>query len=198
MARFRTALGLALGLSAATAVLAACDNGPSAVRSKGAAQSAAASAGGADDRSRYAGRDRGGEAGRELGVDHRKDEVKLVEGKPMWSPSKRFSAEENAQRAFERNGEAFGARSIDQYVKKAHAFVDHPPAGTLTLTRANGDTLFYDPKANVFAVASKDGAPRTMFKPDDGRAYWDKQKDRESRRQASRSDRRHRSSDDEA
>jgi pyocin large subunit-like protein len=104
----------------------------------------------------------------------------------MWSPSRRYSAEENAQRAFERNGEAFSASSIDQYVKKAHAFVDHPPAGTLTLTRANGDTLFYDPKANVFAVANKDGAPRTMFKPDEGRAYWDKQKDRESQRQASR------------
>jgi len=113
----------------------------------------------------------------------------------MWSPSRRYSAEESAQRAFERNGETFGARSIDQYVKKARAFVDHPPAGTLTLTRANGDTLFYDPKANVFAVANKDGAPRTMFKPDEGRAYWDKQKDRESRRQASR---RSRSSSDDA
>jgi hypothetical protein len=28
-----------------------------------------------------------------------------------------------------------------------------------------------------------------MFKPDEGRAYWDKQKDRESQRQASRSKR---------
>ena len=42
------------------------------------------------------------------------------------------------------------------------------------------------PVGNVFAVANKDGAPRTMFKPDEGRAYWDKQKDRESQRQASR------------
>jgi pyocin large subunit-like protein len=49
--------------------------------------------------------------------------------------------------------------------------VGHPPKGALTLTRKNGDTLFYDPKANVFAVANKDGAPRTMFKPDEGMAY---------------------------
>jgi hypothetical protein len=41
----------------------------------------------------------------------------------------------------------------------------------------------YDPKGNVFAVASKAGAPRTMFKPDDGMAYWEEQKARESRRQ---------------
>jgi pyocin large subunit-like protein len=191
MAGFRTALGLALSISAAAAVLTACDNGPSAVRAESA--TAASAGGGADDRSSVAvGRDRGDAAP----VDHRKDEVKLVEGKPLWSPSRRYTAEENAQRAFTRNGEAFGARSIDQYVKKAHAFVDHPPAGTQTLTRANGDTLFYDPKANVFAVANKDGAPRTMFKPDEGRAYWDKQKDRESQRQASRGSKR--GSDDAA
>jgi pyocin large subunit-like protein len=184
MGGLRTALGLALGISAA-ALLASCDNGPSAVRSKASADATpAASSGGSDYRSGYASRDDRGAAGPQ--VDHRKDEVKLVEGKPVWSASKRFSAEENAQRAFERNGEAFGAGSIDQFVKKAHAFVDHPPKGTLTLTRANGDTLFYDPKGNVFAVASKAGAPRTMFKPDDGMAYWEKQKDQESKRQASR------------
>jgi pyocin large subunit-like protein len=195
MAGFKTALVLALGISSA-ALLAGCDNGPSAVRAKASADSgsAAAASGGSDYRSSYA--SRGGASDAQPGVDHRKDEVKLVEGKPEWSASKRFSAEENAQRAFERNGEAFGARSIDQFIKKAHAFVDHPPKGTQTLTRANGDTLFYDPKANVFAVANKAGAPRTMFKPDDGQAYWDKQKDRESKQTASR--RSKRNSDDAA
>lgn len=194
MAGLRTALGLALGISAA-ALLAGCDNGPSAVRAKtGSEARAGSAAAGAEDRSAYASR---GERGDGPQVDHRKDEVKLVEGKPMWSPSRRYSAEENAQRAFERNGNSFGAGSIDQYVKKAHAFVGHPPAGTLTLTRANGDTLFYDPKGNVFAVANKDGAPRTMFKPEDGRAYWDKQKDRETKR-AQTARRGRRGNDDEA
>ena len=103
---------------------------------------------------------------------------------------------EGAQRAFDRNGETFGARSVDQFVSKAHAFVGHPPKGTLTLTRKNGDTLFYDPKANVFAVANKQGAPRTMFKPDDGMAYWEKQKDREDKRQTA--SRRSKSADDDA
>src|SRR5512139_1395075 len=113
MAGFRTALGLALGFSAAATVLAACDNGPSAVRAKASADQAAPAAGGSDYRSNYGSRDRAAEPG----VDHRKDEVKLVEGKPMWSPSRRYSAEENAERAFERNGEAFGAHSVDQFVK---------------------------------------------------------------------------------
>lgn len=166
--------------------LSACDNGPSAVakRPQGQEQAAltppAASTSGADD-----------EAPK---VDHRNDPVKLVSGKPMWSASRRYSAEENAQRAFDRNGEAFGASTVDEFVGKAHAFVEHPPKGALTLTRGNGDRLIYDPKANVFAVVSKAGAPRTMFKPDDGMAYWEAQKAREARRQTARRGR----GDDEA
>jgi pyocin large subunit-like protein len=127
-------------------------------------------------------------------IDHRKDMVATADdGKPVWAPSKAKSAQEGAEKAFERNGEAFEAKTVDQFVKRAHAFVGHPPKGTLTLTRKNGDTLFYDPKGNVFAVANKQGAPRTMFKPDEGMAYWQKQKDREAK-QASR---RSRSADDQ-
>ena len=40
-----------------------------------------------------------------------------------------------------------------------------------------------------FAVANREGAPRTMFKPDDGMAYWQEQKTREARRQTARSER---------
>ena len=120
--------------------------------------------------------------------------VRELDGKPIWSASRRGSAEENAQRAFDRNGEAFGAKNLDDFVRKAHAFVENPPAGTQRATRPNGDTLLYDPKGNVFAVASKDGAPRTMFKPDEGAAYWQEQKDREAR-QSARSERGERDSE---
>jgi pyocin large subunit-like protein len=171
---------------AAAALLTGCDNGPSAVASKQAAgsQMAYAPAPNADMPPR---------------VDHRKDPVKLVDGKPVWAASRRYAAEESAQHAYDRNGEAFGARTLEDYVRKAHAFVEHPPKGVETLTRPNGDTLFYDAKANVFAVADKTGTPRTMFKPDDGAAYWQEQKDRETKRQTARAEKRpHRASDDEA
>jgi pyocin large subunit-like protein len=192
MAGLKTALSLALGISA-MALLSACDNGPSAV-SKQAAGNQMATANAPD---RSYGSDRSfGDAPK---VDHRKDVVAAADdGKPVWAPSRRNSAEEGAQRAFERNGEAFGAHSLDQFVSKAHAFVGHPPKGTLTLTRQNGDTLFYDPKGNVFAVANKDGAPRTMFKPDDGMAYWEKQKDRDAQNQSARSSRKSKNADDQA
>jgi hypothetical protein len=187
MAGLKTALCAALGIST-LALLSACDNGPSAVRQQGAgSQTASANAPQRTD---------GAGSGGAAQVDHRKDQVaKADDGKPMWAPSKAKTAEEGAEKAFERNGEAFGAKTVDQFVQKAHAFVGHPPKGTLTLTRKNGDTLFYDPKGNVFAVANKEGAPRTMFKPDDGMAYWEKQKGIEERRSARRSKS---SSDDQA
>ena len=192
---WKAGASLAVGISA-LALVSGCDNGPSAVSKRSSGPDVASAS--APERSYSS--DRGGRYDSEPKVDHRKDEVaKADDGKPMWAPSKRFSAEEGAQRQFERDGEAFGAKTLDQFVKKAHAFVGHPPKGTLTLTRKNGDILFYDPKDNIFAVSNKEGAPRTMFKPDDGMAYWEKQKDREARSQQARSNRRSRSSaDDEA
>ena len=187
MAGLRMALVLALSVSATA--LAGCDNGPSAVRQRGGGNAQVATTN-APERA-YGGGTAGGSD--QPKVDHRKDQVeKADDGKPMWAPSKAKSAEEGAEKAFERNGEAFGAKTLDQYIQKAHAFVGHPPKGTQTLTRKNGDTLFYDPKSNVFAVANKEGAPRTMFKPDDGEAYWEKQKS-----QAERSARRSRANGDD-
>lgn len=176
------AWGRALASGAVLLWVAGCDNGPSAVaKTETAAQQQVAGL-----EPEPAAR---GSAARE---DHRDDPVPKVDGKPMWSASRERTAEENAKRAFERNGVAFGADSLDEFVKTAHAFVGDPPAGAQTLTRTNGDVLIYDPKDNVFAVRTRDGAPRTLFKPDEGPAYWQEQKDREARRSAStgrRSDR---------
>ncbi|HEX7884629.1 MAG TPA: hypothetical protein VF474_01510 [Phenylobacterium sp.] len=179
---------IVLLFAGAALLLTACDNGPSAVAQKQAAGTRMAAA--ADDASSDATFRSDGASGE----DHRRDPVPEVDGKPMWSASRKFSAQQNAQRAFDRNGRTFGADSVDEFVEKAHSFVSNPPKGTLTLTRNNGDKLLYDPKGNVFAVSSKAGAPRTMFKPDEGMAYWEEQKSREARRQASRRGR----DDDEA
>jgi len=187
----RTKAPLWLAAWGALALITGCDNGPSAVAPQAAGSQMAfadAPARSADSR-----------AQRGDGVDHRQEPVRRLDGKPIWAASRSRSAEESARSAFDRNGQAFAARDFDDYVRKAHAFVEHPPKGVETLTRQNGDTLFYDAKANVFAVADKAGAPRTMFKPDEGAAYWQEQKDREARRQSARSERRReRSSDEDA
>ena len=107
----------------------------------------------------------------------RAEEAPLFHGKPLWAANKKHSAQENADYHFKRDGEAVGATSEEDFLAKVHAFVDNPPKGVQTLTRSNGDKLMYDAKANLFAVVDKDGAPRTLFKPRDGTAYWAQQKD---------------------
>ncbi|WP_304169760.1 hypothetical protein [Phenylobacterium aquaticum] len=166
---------------AAALLLAGCERSSAVASSGGAAAPPTAERtyggdGGGGERSR------GGDRAEVADAD-----VPTVAGKPMWSSSRKGSAQENAQRSFERNGEAFGASDMDAFVRKAHAFVDHPPAGAETLKRPNGDTLYYDAKTNIFAVANKDGVPRTMFKPDEGAAYWDKQKTNQGSARKSRS-----------
>ena len=174
-------LGLALG---AILALGACDNGPSAVaRNERDGPRAFADAGPAAERP--AREDR---ADRDAtpAADHRGEAALKVDGQAMWAATKRYSADAGAERGFERNGADFGAANVEAYVRKAHDFVSHPPAGVETLARPNGDTLFYDAKANIFAVADKAGLPKTMFKPDDGAAYWREQKDRAAASQTAR------------
>jgi hypothetical protein len=97
-------------------------------------------------------------------------------GKPIWAANRNHSSQDNADYQFKKNGADLGVDSEDAFIAKAHAFVDHPPEGAQTLKRSNGDMLVYDPKSNLFAVVAKDGAPRTIFKPTSGAAYWDQQK----------------------
>jgi pyocin large subunit-like protein len=115
-------------------------------------------------------------------VDPRDAPVPLIGGKPLWAANRKHTAEENAQYQFAKNGGDFDAKSESQYVTVAHAFVDKPPRDAEVIDRSNGDRLIYDPKANVFAVVAKNGAPRTLFKPRDGATYWAQQKDREAKR----------------
>jgi pyocin large subunit-like protein len=116
----------------------------------------------------------------------RAEPVRLVAGKPLWTSNRRMSAEQNARSHFERDGADFGAASVEEFVAKAHALADKPPKGALKLERPNGDRLLYDPKANVFLVVARSGAPRTMFKPRDGRAYWERQVRIEAEKSAGR------------
>jgi hypothetical protein len=111
-----------------------------------------------------------------------RDATPLVDGKPMWAANRRHSAVENAQYQFSRNGQDFGAKTETDYVTKVHAFVENPPSDAETIDRPNGDKLIYEAKSNTFAVVTREGAPRTMFKPRDGATYWTEQKQRESDR----------------
>jgi hypothetical protein len=156
---------VALGLG-----LAACGGHPAAVPNKAADNAPAAGASG------------GGTGASAAARQADAAPVRQVNGKPFWAANKRHGAEDNAQYQFGKNGADFGAASEDDYITKVHAFVESPPASAETLNRKNGDRLIYDARTNTFAVVTKDGAPRTMFKPRDGAAYWAQQKTREASR----------------
>jgi pyocin large subunit-like protein len=90
--------------------------------------------------------------------------------------NRRETVDEKIQRLYERNGADFGARSLEDFLAKITAFTTSPPSGTDRATRPNGDVLLYQASTNTFAVIDRQGTPRTMFKPDEGEAYWAEQK----------------------
>ncbi len=94
---------------------------------------------------------------------------------PLWSKTRKYSPSENSHNAFDKHGQEVGAKSYEDYMAMVHHFVHTPPKGTETMTRANGDVLMFNAKSDVFAVITKTGAPRTLFRPFDGQAYWQKQ-----------------------
>lgn len=94
----------------------------------------------------------------------------------FWSSIKDKSPVENAYgHSTNHGGEFPDYQNSVQYVQAAQDFVNNPPAGTLTKTRPNGDTLYYDPVTNTFTSKNKDGPPKTMFRPTAGMGYWNKQ-----------------------
>lgn len=179
-------VSVSLGAAAVVALaLASCDGAPSASPARShAAGEGAAPAGRYDDggvqQASYGstGRSDGGQgyADRSAAKPDLDADAPRYHGKPIWAANRNHSSQDNADFQFKKNGADLGTDSEDAFIAKAHAFVDHPPPGAKTLTRSNGDTLVYDAKTNVFAVVAKDGAPRTIFKPRDGAAYWDQQK----------------------
>lgn len=146
---------IAIGASVA---LTACDSGQSAVETRDRATSPAVA-----------------EAS---GPEVARVETAAPSDAPPITANRRETVDAKVQRLFERNGAAFGARTPEDYLSQVRAFTGRPPRDAETVRRPNGDTLIYQASTNTFAVVARDGVARTMFKPDDGAAYWAEQKAR--------------------
>ena len=96
--------------------------------------------------------------------------------KPVLTANRRETVDAKTARLFETNGADFGAASAEDYLAKVQAFTTRPPSGTERVERPNGDVLLYQASTNTFAVVSREGVAKTMFKPRDGAAYWAAQK----------------------
>lgn len=152
-------------LAAALFGLAGCGNGGSAVETRDrSAEAAEATLTAAS----------GGSGG--PGAATAPGEAASSKARPVLTANRRETVDAKIIRLFERNGADFGAASAQDYLAKVQAFTSRPPAGTERAERPNGDVLLYQASTNTFAVVSRDGSPRTMFKPRDGTAYWAEQK----------------------
>jgi len=96
--------------------------------------------------------------------------------KPVLTANRRETVDAKITRLFERNGADFNTRSAEEYLGRVQAFTTRPPADAERVERPNGDVLLYQASTNTFAVVSRDGVAKTMFKPRDGAAYWAEQK----------------------
>jgi pyocin large subunit-like protein len=95
---------------------------------------------------------------------------------PLWSPGPDGDPRANAAHHWQKHGSEFRElHSESEYIRAARAFVNHPPPGAQIKHDSRGDTLIYDPGSNTFAVRAPNGAPRTMFRPRNGRDYWERQ-----------------------
>lgn len=102
----------------------------------------------------------------------------VAEAAPVLTANRQETVDAKVTRLFERNGADFEARTAADYLERVEAFTRQPPEGTERVERPNGDVLLYQASTNTFAVVSRDGVPKTMFKPRDGAAYWAEQKAR--------------------
>lgn len=142
---------------AALLTLAGCGNGGSAVETRDRASEGAAALTAVDVPTGAAG-------------------ASPEKAKPALTGNRRETVDAKVARLFERNGADFASTSAEDYLAKVEAFTTRPPAGTDRVERPNGDVLLYQASSNTFAVVSRDGVPKTMFKPRDGAAYWAEQK----------------------
>lgn len=76
---------------------------------------------------------------------------------------------------FAKHAGEWGAGNITQagYLKRAQSLLGSEVGGDIAgAARANGDILRYNMRTNEFAVGAADGTIRTLFRPQDGMAYW--------------------------
>lgn len=95
---------------------------------------------------------------------------------PALTANRRESVDAKTERLFRTNGADFGAATAGEYLDKVRAFTSRPPTDAERVERPNGDVLLYQASTNTFAVVSREGVAKTMFKPRDGAAYWAEQK----------------------
>ena len=97
-----------------------------------------------------------------------------LESKQMDVRQYEFRNEKLLQEHYKKHGAEMGFPSAYEY-QKAAAQVAANPAALHKLEAEDGDDVYYLEESNEFVIISTDGYIRTYFKPDSGKAYYDRQ-----------------------
>lgn len=115
------------------------------------------------------------------GIDQKKDQQADVQKQQPADTRKTYVPKAkwnygNLQRHWEKHHAEFPEfKTEKEYGDNALLFFQYPPKGTLFKRNEAGDYLFYHQPSNTFGVTTKDGVPKTMFRPSAGIKYWNRQ-----------------------
>jgi hypothetical protein len=94
-------------------------------------------------------------------------------GKKIWSSTNKRTSVQNAFKHWKDHRSEFPELcNAKQYVERSRSLFLHSEK-TLTKVRNNGEILHYQPISNTFGAFTKDGVPKTMFRPLKGIHYWE-------------------------
>jgi hypothetical protein len=83
---------------------------------------------------------------------------------------------------FEKHGAEFGVSDRERYLRLACELRDAPlGSNVLEGTRSDGVITRFDARTGAFVAFNRDRTLRTFFKPNDGRAYFERQLERDTR-----------------
>jgi len=92
-----------------------------------------------------------------------------------------FRSRERLVEHFRKHGREFRVKRADDYLRLAQILRDRPKSDdVLVFVRNDAVTCKFDRASGAFVAYNSDGTLRTFFRPNDGEAYFERQKSRAS------------------
>ena len=108
------------------------------------------------------------------GPDEATEQAPVSEVEQAPAAAYTFRSVEKMQEHFEKHGAEFGYATVEEYLAGANRVVASPEA-LHKLEAEDGDDVYYLESTNEIVFVSTSGYLRTYFKPDNGKAYFDRQ-----------------------
>jgi len=106
-------------------------------------------------------------------------ETTATDGEQPRHPQIGFRSPELLEEHFRKHGREFHVKTPAAYLRLAQVLRDRPKGGdVLELVRNDAVTCKFDRETGAFIAYDSDGTIRTFFRPNDGEAYFQRQKHR--------------------